>query len=328
MRIQHLTGTRRFFLSDGGLETFLIFDKGYDLPCFSAAVLLDTEEGRADLTAYFERFIGIAKSTGRGFVLDAPTWRAGTAWAGPLGQTLKEVMETNTRAVSFVSDIRSRHETDDCPILINGLVGPAGDAYAPDTEISAQDALLIHAPQIHALGNTGVDLISAMTLTHAAEAIGIVRAAQEIDVPVVIAFTLETDGCLPSGQTLGEAIAEVDAATDNGPVYYMINCAHPDHFRDALDTHASWTLRIGGVRANASRLSHAELDEAEVLDDGDPVELGQLSVALLDQLPNIRVLGGCCGTDHRHLGCIAGHEHSSGINSENRHSGTPVRSVG
>ncbi len=309
MRIQTLNKTRRFFLSDGGLETFLIFEKGYDLPCFSAAALLYTDQGRADLRAYFERFIEIAKSSGRGFVLDAPTWRAGTAWAGPLGQTLKQVIETNQDAVSFVSALRAQHETKDCPILINGLVGPAGDAYAPDTVIAQQEALLIHAPQIHALGKAGVDMISAMTLTHTGEAIGIVQAAQEIDVPIVIAFTLETDGHLPSGQPLGEAIAQVDAATNNGPLYYMINCAHPDHFRNVLDTPATWTLRIGGIRSNASRQSHAELDAAEILDDGDPVELGKLSADLLAHLPNIRVLGGCCGTDHRHVGCIAGHDH-------------------
>ncbi|MEL6315428.1 MAG: homocysteine S-methyltransferase family protein [Pseudomonadota bacterium] len=309
MRIQKLKETRRFFLSDGGLETFLIFDKGYDLPCFSAAVLLDTDQGQADLRAYYERFVDIAKASGRGFILDAPTWRAGTAWAGPLGLTLKEVMETNQRAVSFVSELRTEHETETCPILINGLVGPAGDAYAPDAEISQQEALLNHAPQIHALGKAGVDMISAMTLTHAGEAIGIVQAAKEIDVPVVIAFTLEIDGHLPSGQTLGEAIEEVDAATNGGPLYYMINCAHPDHFREILDTTAAWTLRIGGIRSNASRQSHAELDAAERLDDGDPIELGKLSAELLSRLPNIRVLGGCCGTDHRHVRCIAGHDH-------------------
>ncbi|WP_298934638.1 homocysteine S-methyltransferase family protein [uncultured Ruegeria sp.] len=309
MRIQTLKEARRFFLSDGGLETFLIFDKGYDLPCFSAAVLLETDQGRADLRAYFERFIGIAKSSGRGFILDAPTWRAGTAWAGPLGQTLKDVMETNQRAVSFVSKLRAQQETESCPILINGLVGPAGDAYAPDTQISRQEALLIHAPQVHTLGNAGVDMISAMTLTHADEAVGIVQAAKEIDTPIVVAFTLETDGHLPSGQPLGEAIAEVDAATNGGPLYYMINCAHPDHFREVLDTTAAWALRIGGIRSNASRQSHAELDEAEILDNGDPVEFGNLNAELLSRLPNIRVLGGCCGTDHRHVRCIAGHDH-------------------
>ena len=310
MRIQHLMNTERFYLSDGGLETHMVFDKGHDLPCFSAAALLDTEKGRADLTAYFERFIALARQTGRGFVMDAPTWRAGTAWAGPLGQTLQEVIETNRRAVDFVSAIRARHETEDLPILINGLVGPAGDAYAPDTQLAPQDALLIHAPQLHALGRAGVDLISAMTLTHAGEATGIVQAAREIDIPVVISFTLETDGRLPSGQPLGEAIAEVDEATRNAPLYYMINCAHPDHFRGVVDTSAPWTQRIGGIRSNASRMSHAELDEAEVLDDGDPLELGRLNTALLEHLPNIRVLGGCCGTDHRHVGCMAGQRHA------------------
>lgn len=310
MRIQQLTNTSRFFLSDGGLETYMIFDKGHELPCFSAAVLLDSAQGRADLTAYFERFIGIAKDTDRGFVMDTPTWRAGAAWAGPLGQTVPEVMETNARAVAFVSALRVQHETESCPILLNGVVGPAGDAYAPDTQISAEGAFVIHAPQIQALGKAGVDMISAMTLTHASEAIGIVRAANEIDVPVAVAFTLETDGRLPSGQPLGEAIAEVDAATQGGPLYYMINCAHPDHFRDVLEAGADWTLRIGGLRSNASRMSHAELDEAEELDDGDPVELGMLSAELLDRLPNIRLVGGCCGTDHRHVGCIAGHDHA------------------
>ncbi|MEO1020034.1 MAG: homocysteine S-methyltransferase family protein, partial [Pseudomonadota bacterium] len=304
MRIQTLKETNRFFLSDGGLETFLIFDKGYDLPCFSAAVLLDTDEGRTDLRAYFERFIEIAKASGRGFILDAPTWRAGTAWAGPLGQTLKQVIETNHRAVSFVANLREQHETDDCPILINGLVGPSGDAYAPDTEISQQEAMLIHAPQIHALGKAGVDIISAMTLTHAGEAIGIVQAAQEVDVPVVIAFTLETDGRLPSGQSLGEAIVEVDTATNKGPLYYMINCAHPDHFRDVLDTTEAWPLRIGGIRSNASRQSHAELDEADVLDDGDPVELGELNANLLPQYsPHA---GGRCRNNRPEPGCLEG----------------------
>lgn len=308
MRINRLLNSNRFFLSDGGLETYMIFDKGFDLPCFSAAVLLDTDEGRDALSEYYERFIGIARDSGRGFIIDAPTWRAGTAWAGPMGQTVADALATNGRAVEFVAAIRDRHETADLPILINGLVGPAGDAYAPDTLFSAEEALAIHAPQIHALGHAGVDQISAMTLTHAGEAAGIAMAGREIDMPVVIAFTLETDGHLPTGQPLGEAIAEVDAATGAAPIYYMINCAHPDHFRDILDTSAAWTSRIGGVRSNASRMSHAELDAAETLDDGDPAELGHLSAELATLLPNIRVIGGCCGTDHRHVGCIAGHD--------------------
>lgn len=313
MRIQHLKNTHRFFLTDGGLETYLIFDKGYELPCFSAAVLLESEQGRQDLTEYFERFIEIARQSNRGFVLDAPTWRAGMAWAGPLGQTISHVMDTNANAVEFVLGIRDQHESDEFPVLINGLVGPAGDAYAPDKPLDTKDALLIHSPQIHALGRAGVDMISAMTLTHSSEAIGIAQSAKEIDIPVTIAFTLETDGCLPSGQSLGEAITEVDAATGRGPIYYMINCAHPDHFRGVLDTKEGWILRIGGIRSNASRMSHAELDEADTLDDGNPKELGHLNAELLSLLPNVRVIGGCCGTDHRHVSCIAEHEHARSV---------------
>lgn len=306
MRFDDFMKSERFYLSDGGLETYMVFEKGFDLPCFSAAVLLDSDEGRLALVAYFERFIGIARTSGRGFILDAPTWRAGAAWSKPMGQSIEETMEVNARAVLFAQQVRDAYDTPDSPILINGLVGPAGDAYAPDTVLSEQEAFDIHSSQVRALGRAGVDMISAMTLTHASEAIGIVRAAQEIDVPVAIAFTLETDGKLPSGQALRDAIMQVDEATNAYAAYFMINCAHPDHFRDVLQSE-DWLKRIGGLRVNASRMSHAELDESEVLDDGDPVELGQLNSALVDMLPNLRVTGGCCGTDHRHVGCIAGH---------------------
>ena len=305
MRIDKLTSARRFYLSDGGLETFMIFDKGFDLPCFSAAVLLDSDVGRTALTEYVQRFAGLARAAGRGFVMDVPTWRAGAAWAGPLGLSLTETIAINARAVAFMRDLRDRLEGPDAPILLNGLVGPSGDAYAPEVEVSGREALLIHAPQVQALGKAGVDMISAMTLTHAGEAIGIAQAAREIDVPVVISFTVETDGHLPSGQPLGEAIEEVDAATRVAPVYFMVNCAHPDHFRDVLRAGGAWINRIGGLRTNASRLSHAELDAAETLDDGDPAELGALHAELFDLLPNLRVVGGCCGTDHRHVGCIS-----------------------
>ena len=308
MPIDRLTSAPRFFLCDGGLETTMIFEHGFDLPCFSAAALLESAEGRAALTRYFETYIGIARRSGRGFLMDAPTWRAGTAWAGPLGLSTEETLAINGRAVDFVRAIRDRLETADLPILLNGLVGPAGDAYAPDVELTPEQALEQHAPQIHSLGKAGVDLISAMTLTHAGEATGIALAAKEIDVPAAIAFTLETDGRLPSGQPLGEAIEEVDRATGASPLYYMINCAHPDHFSTVLDRSAGWLERIGGLRANASRLSHAELDAAETLDAGDPEELALLHQTLFDLLPNVRVVGGCCGTDHRHVGCIADHD--------------------
>jgi S-methylmethionine-dependent homocysteine/selenocysteine methylase len=144
-------------------------------------------------------------------------------------------------------------------------------------------------------------MVCAITLTYAEEAIGIVKTAGKHGIPVAIGFTTETDGRLPSGQALHDAIEEVDAATNSAAAYFMVNCAHTEHFDDALQAGERWTARVRGIRANASRLSHAELDEAEELDDGDPSEFGRLYRRLRKRLPHLSVFGGCCGTDHRHI---------------------------
>jgi homocysteine S-methyltransferase len=171
--------------------------------------------------------------------------------------------------------------------------------------MSVEDAALYHATQIGTFASTSVDLVTALTMTYVAEAIGIVRAARQSGLPVVIGFTVETDGRLPSGQPLRQAIEQVDAETDGATAYFMINCAHPSHFYDVLEPGAAWTDRVRGLRANASRMSHAELDEAEELDAGDPEELANEYVALRERLPQLTVLGGCCGTDHRHVEAIS-----------------------
>ena len=146
-------------------------------------------------------------------------------------------------------------------------------------------------------------MVTAITMTYAAEAIGVARAAVAAGMPAVISFTLETDGRLPSGQELGDAIAETDAATGSAPAYYMINCAHPTHFESVLED-APWRERIRGLRANASTKSHAELDEAEELDEGDPEDLAARYAGLAGRLPALNVLGGCCGTDERHVTAV------------------------
>jgi S-methylmethionine-dependent homocysteine/selenocysteine methylase len=148
-------------------------------------------------------------------------------------------------------------------------------------------------------------MVSAITMTYPEEAIGVVQAAQDAGLPAAVSFTVETDGRLPSGQAIDEAIEQADAETDGAPAYFMINCAHPTHFADALEAGAPWLERIGGIRANASRLSHAELDEAEELDDGDPDDLAARYAALRPRLPALRVVGGCCGTDERHIDAIS-----------------------
>ena len=207
----------------------------------------------------------------------------------------------NIRSIELMQALREAHETTRTPMVVSGCVGPRGDGYVSGEVMSADEAAAYHAPQVSAFAEAGADMVSAVTMTNASEAIGVARAAAQAGLPVSLAFTVEIDGRLPSGQTLPEAISDVDAATSNGPAYYMINCAHPTHFDSVLQTKAAWTRRIGGIRANASTKSHAELDAATSLDAGNPQELGQQYRALRRLLPRATVLGGCCGTDHRHV---------------------------
>ena len=293
------------FLADGGLETTLIFDDGLDLPDFAAFILLDDEEGRAAVVRYFERYAELAVRHGVGIVLETPTWRASGDWAARQGYGTDDLRRLNREAVTLVQDVRRRWATPTTPIVVSGCIGPRGDGYQAGEIMSVSEARSYHGLQARVFAEAGVDLVTAITMTNGAEAQGIVEAARAQGLPVVIAFTVETDGTLPSGEHLGEVIEAVDAATDAYPAYYMVNCAHPDHFADVLDSTAPWIGRIRGIRANASRLSHAELDEAEVLDRGDPEELGRLYRALREVHPHLTVLGGCCGTDHHHIGAIS-----------------------
>ena len=303
--VETLLKTDRPFLTDGGFETWLFFQKGFEAPQFAAIVLMDDDEARQAMRSYFDGFLTMAASARTGFVLDTNTWRGCTRWGPELNKSASEMLRLTMDAVSFAKEVRADWHSRVSPILLNGVVGPAGDGYAPSEVPEAGPARNIHQPQIDCLARAGVDMVSAITMTNTSEAIGITQAAIDVDLPVVVSFTVETDGRLPTGEPLGEAIDRVDAATGSAPIYYMVNCAHPDHFLDAIETGADWVGRIGGVRANASRLSHAELDVAESLDDGDPEEFGALHSELVDLLPNLRVVGGCCGTDHRHVGCVS-----------------------
>lgn len=167
--------------------------------------------------------------------------------------------------------------------------------------MTANEAQDYHGWQIEVFRDTEADMVSVFTLNYVEEGLGIARAAQAAGLPVVLSFTLETDGRLPSGQTLKDAIEQVDRETGKTPAYYMINCAHPTHFDDALRCGEDWLARLGGIRANASKRSHAELDQAADLDIGDPVELGRHYRDLRARMRHLTVVGGCCGTDHRHV---------------------------
>lgn len=311
--VEKLLNANRPFLTDGGLETWLFFQQGFEAPLFAAIMLMDDDPARQAMREYFDGFLAMAGRAQTGFVLDTVTWRGCTEWAQKLGVTEDELLRLSTEAVRFAAGIRDEWQSRVPSILINGVVGPAGDGYAPGDVPSADESFAMHGPQIRVLAEAGVDMISAITMTNVGEAIGIVRAARAAGLPVVVSFTVETDGRLPNGEALGDAIRAVDEATDGAPAYFMVNCAHPDHFRDTIAGGTDWVARIGGLRANASRLSHAELDVAEELDDGDPEEFGTLHAQMAGLLPGLRVLGGCCGTDRRHVGAVAQHVHAQSV---------------
>ena len=304
-----LNNAKRPYLTDGGFETWLFFQQGFEAPEFAAITLMRNADARAAMRRYFDAFLAMAEQADTGFVLDTNSWRGCVSWAPALGLSEEALLDLTDEAIRFAAEIRDAWRGSIAPVVLNGVVGPSGDGYSAEAAPTAEQALALHRPQIERLARGGVDMISALTMTSSAEAIGVARAAGAVGLPVVISFTVETDGRLPSGERLEAAIEETDRASQSeggaAPIYYMVNCAHPDHFGDEVSGGGEWRRRIGGLRANASRLSHAELDEAETLDDGDPQEFGALHEALVAKLPNIKVLGGCCGTDHRHVGCVS-----------------------
>jgi S-methylmethionine-dependent homocysteine/selenocysteine methylase len=299
--------TDRITLTDGGIETTLIYHEGIELPHFAAFVLLDDDAGRAALVRYFAAYLSIAREAGLPVVVESPTWRASRDWGRLLGYSGEALAEVNRRAVALLAQLRSEYETADSPVVISGCLGPRGDGYQPDALLSAVEAEHYHGEQIATFRTTEADLVTAITMTHTGEAIGIARAAQAHGMPSVISFTVETDGRLPSGETLEEAVTTVDAQTGSAPAYYMVNCAHPTHMDKTLLAGKGWNARVRGMRANASTMSHAELDAAEALDVGDIEDLGARYAALREQLPQLTVLGGCCGTDARHIDAIRRH---------------------
>lgn len=289
------------FLTDGGFETCVIFLEGIDLPHFASFDLFKDDRGGEVFRHYIEKYINIAYRDSAGFIIESPTWRASADWGDKMGYTPDSLADINRRIMAVMSDIRERYETSDCPMVVSGCVGPRGDGYNPAEIMTEVEAEAFHAAQIRVLSETDADMITALTLTNIEEAIGITRATKACNMPVAIALTVETDGRLPTGDTLQDAITAIDVATDTGPEYFMINCAHPTHFAHVLDKDENWMGRIRGIRANASKCSHAELDDATELDDGNPVEFGNEYREIRQRHPHINVLGGCCGTDYRHI---------------------------
>lgn len=294
--------TDRVFLTETGLETDLIFNRGRELPSFASFPLVDRDPDV--LREYYAEHVDVARDAGLGVVLETPTWRANADWAAPLGYGAHALRDVNRAAVELLTALRDGAGPD-VPFVVSGNLGPRDDGYRPTSRMSAGEARAYHAVQIETFAGTDADLVTVMTMTYPAEAIGVVQAAVEAGMPCVVGFTVETDGVLPDGTSPADAIRAVDDATDGAAAYFMLNCAHPDHMAPALADEGPWTARLRGVRANASRMSHAELDDAAELDDGDPAELAAQYADLRARHPQVNVVGGCCGTDVRHALAIA-----------------------
>lgn len=296
--------TKQVFLTDGGLETTLIHLMGIDLPYHAAFPLLDSVEGRDALRGYYRRFIDIAERTGAGFVLESPTWRASSDWGAMLGYSPRRIEEVNRAAIELMVWLRNRFRGTG-PVVISGSLGPRGEGYSADEVLTPAESRAYHTPQVTAFAESEVDIVSGISMTHIGEATGIALAAKQANLPVVISFTVNTTGRLPSGASLGQAIGKVDEATARYPLYYMIDSAHPEHFRQTLERGGPWVERVMGIRCNASKSSHSELDRMTMLDAGNPSELARDYATLRDIAPSLHIFGGSHGTDHRHVQAIA-----------------------
>lgn len=296
-------GERRF-VTDGGLETDLIFHHGVDLPDFAAFPLVEQPEGRELLAGYYDGYADVSRRAGVGLMLETATWRANPDWGARLGYDAAALDRVNRAAVAFLHERREAHaDLHDQGVLVGGAIGPRGDGYVAGDRLTPEEYADYHRPQLASFKSADADLATVLTLVGADEAIGIVAAARDVGLPIGVGFTVETDGRLADSTSLRAAVEEVDAA--GGPDWFLVNCAHPTHIAPGLDG-GGWTARIAGLRPNASQMSHAELDEAEELDEGDPAELSASLRTMVTHLPGLQILGGCCGTDARHVAALWG----------------------
>lgn len=297
----------KLFLTEAGIETTLIYRKNINLPSFSTLPLLSTEEGTENLLSIYQDYINTALTHSTGIVLETRTWRGSPAWASKLGLSTSQVLNLNRAAVTILRDLRHGAETPSTPIVISGTLGTLQDAYQDSTgTVSITLAQENYRSQVHVLAQEGVDMLSIMTVTNLNEAIAAVTVAREFNLPIHVSFSIETNGRLQGGRTVDDVIREVDHLTESYTTYFGVNCAHPRHIMAALQgVSKEVRSRIGSIRGNASLKSHQELDNTLVLDRGDvSVYVGEFD-GLLNILPELKVVGGCCGTDEEHLDALA-----------------------
>lgn len=293
----------RLMTSAAGFETWLQYVDGFKLRHFCAFELLNDPRGVSCLRDYHRTVVEAAVANGFGVINEGLHYRASRDWGELIGFSREALEEINIRGIEFYREFVREYDSPETPMLVGGAIGPRGDAYNIGRTPDAAESEDYHAEQIATFRKAGADLVTAMTFSSVEEAIGVARAAKAAELPVVVSFFVARGGRLRGGETLEEAISRVDEASDGAPAYYMVNCTYPTEFEPGL-TAGDWTQRLGGFLPNAVAMETLDLCKLGHLEDGDPVELGGQMGSLARRYPHVRVWGGCCGTDGRHIGQI------------------------
>ena len=261
--------------------------------------------GRQALARLYEQYIDVGRRYDLPLILGAPTWRASAERIQRAG--IEAGIGLNAEAVMFVKALRGRTGQYGRRIFVAGMMACRNDAYKPQHALDVAAARRFHAAQAEALAAAMPDLILAATLPAASEAEGLARALADVACPYLISFVIRPDGNLLDGTRLDAAMGRIDQRIDPPPAAYMVNCVHPDHLDAALagmPAAAPPTGRLLGLQANASRLSPEALDGRAVLDASAPAEFAAAMVRLQRRY-RLKIFGGCCGTDQRHLQAMA-----------------------
>ena len=268
------------------------------------APLIYDQHGKQALLELYQEYVDIAKQYNLPIFLLTPTWRADHSRVEASG-----VCEAiNTDVVNFLAKFRDSQSSKG-NIKICGLIGPKNDCYTPDEGLSVQDSQAYHAWQIEQLVAAGVDYLIAETLPNVEEALGIAKAMALTEVPYIISFVIDKNGLILDGTSLVDAIKYIDSNTNNNPFGYMVNCAFPS-FLNADHQPKELFSRLIGYQANASSLDHCDLECAEQLKMNDISEWGDL-VLELNSKYGVEILGGCCGTNEKHLKYLAKNNNAS-----------------
>ncbi|POF32988.1 homocysteine S-methyltransferase family protein [Roseibium marinum] len=296
----------RYYLTEGGTETEIMYKWGFELPEFAMFPLLEKRKSADVIRGMYRRYLDVVARYGHSALIGGFDYRASPDWGAKLGYSASALAEANLRSIQFLKDVAAEYEADIPSMLFSGYVGPRGDAYGLNMSVTEESAEEYHSVQIETLARAGVDLVWALTFNNPAEAIGVVRAARRLNLPVAVSFSLDSTHRLKSGFPLSRAIAIVDEATNGYPAFYSLNCSHPQEFEPALEDW-NWTSRLRSIRPNAAKMDKIALCKLGHLEEGDPEELGRLMADVFRRHPHMDIWGGCCGTGHVHLEEIARH---------------------